>query len=409
MIDPDALARAFEATFGGWPRIFRAPGRVNLIGEHTDYNDGFVMPMALDRSTWVAAAPRSDRTIVVRSSEYGETATIDLDGPAREAGVSEERPYGWSAYVRGVATVLESPGADILIASDVPIGAGLSSSAALEVACGCALLELAGGGVSDLTALAQACQRAEHEFAGTRCGIMDQMIACYGRADHVLLLDTRSLDRRWVPLPASVRILVCNTMVTHELASAEYNARRADCETGVRALAKLDPAVRALRDATPAQLDAIRDAISPQVRRRCRHVITENERVVRAAGALTSRDFRRFGELMTASHASLRDDYEVSCAELDVMAVIVSSLEGVFGARMTGGGFGGCVVALVEASIADEPLRNTIRERYEANTGVRPDVWICAAGDGVEEITRGAERTETVSTGDTETRRFFAK
>jgi len=409
MIDPDALARAFEATFGAWPRIFRAPGRVNLIGEHTDYNDGFVMPMALDRSTWVAAAPRSDRTIVVRSSEYGETATIDLDGPAREAGASEERPCGWSAYVRGVATVLESPGADILIASDVPIGAGLSSSAALEVACGCALLELAGGGVSDLTALAQACQRAEHEFAGTRCGIMDQMIACYGRADHVLLLDTRSLDRRWVPLPASVRILVCNTMVTHELASAEYNARRADCEAGVRALAKLDPAVRALRDATPAHLDAIRDAISPQVRRRCRHVIAENERVVRAAGALTSRDFRRFGELMTASHASLRDDYEVSCAELDVMAVIVSSLEGVFGARMTGGGFGGCVVALVEASIADEPLRNTIRERYEANTGVRPDVWICAAGDGVEEITERAEGTEKSNHRGAETQRFSAK
>jgi len=422
VIDPDDLARAFESACGQPPRVYRAPGRVNLIGEHTDYNDGFVMPMALDRSTWVAAAPRSDRQLVVRSREYNETATIDLDAP--RSGPTKR----WTDYVRGVACVLDEGdpervalhpsfsvgphpssttvgrpfhgrliGADLLIASDVPIGAGLSSSAALEVACGCALLELAGSGVSDLTALAQACQRAEHEFAGTRCGIMDQMIACYGRADHVLLLDTRSLDRRWVPLPASVRILVCNTMVTHELASAEYNARRAECETGVRALAKLDPAVRALRDATPAQLDAIRDAISPQVRRRCRHVITENERVVRAAGALTSRDFRRFGELMTASHASLRDDYEVSCAELDVMAVIVSSLEGVFGARMTGGGFGGCVVALVEASIADEPLRNTIRERYEANTGVRPDVWICAAGDGVEEITRGADRTETVS------------
>jgi galactokinase len=273
-------------------------------------------------------------------------------------------------------------GADLLIASDVPIGAGLSSSAALEVACGMALADLTGLPI-DLTALAQVCQQAEHEFAGTRCGVMDQMIACYGRAGHAMMLDTRSFERTWVPLPPAVRVVVCNTMVTHALASAEYNARRADCEAGVRALARRTPDTRALRDATLRQLDAIRDDVPASVWRRCRHVIAENDRVVRAAAAMKAGDFPQFGALMAASHASLRDDYEVSCPELDIMAAMVSSLDGVFGARMTGGGFGGCVVALTDASIANERLKATIQERYEANTGLCPDVWICAAGDGV--------------------------
>jgi galactokinase len=425
VIEPDDLGRAFESAFGRPPRVYRAPGRVNLIGEHTDYNDGFVMPMALDRSTWVAAAPRSDRRLVVRSQEYQETASIDLDAP-------RTGPTGrWTDYVRGVACVIDegfspdgargfqpsdrrSPkrlalqGADMLIASDVPIGAGLSSSAALAVACGMALADLAGISL-DLTALAQLCQRAEHEFAGMRCGVMDQMIACYGRAGHALMLDTRSLERTWVPLPPAVRIVVCNTMVTHTLASAEYNARRADCEAGVTALARRMPRIRALRDATLHDLDAIRDDVSAQVWRRCRHVIAENDRVVRAAAALAAGDFSAFGALMAASHASLRDDYEVSCPELDIMTAIVSGLDGVFGARMTGGGFGGCVVALTDASIANERLTETIQARYEANTALRPDVWICAAGNGVEEIIERAERTEKIGHGDTETRRSLTK
>jgi galactokinase len=401
----------------------------------------------------------------VRSQEYNETATIDLDaarvGPTRR----------WIDYVRGVACVIdegfgpdgargfqssdrrsperlalqpdgrlalqpdgrlalqpderlalqpderlalqpdETPalhGADMLIASDVPIGAGLSSSAALEVACGMALADLASITL-DLTTLARLCQRAEHEFAGMRCGVMDQMIACYGRAGHALMLDTRSLERTWVPLPPAVRIVVCNTMVTHTLASAEYNARRADCEAGVTALARRMPRIRALRDATLHDLDAIRDDVSAQVWRRCRHVIVENDRVLRAAAALAAGDFSAFGALMAASHASLRDDYEVSCPELDIMTAIVSGLDGVFGARMTGGGFGGCVVALTDASIANERLKETIQARYEANTGLRPDVWVCAAGDGVEEITERAEGTKKIGHGDTETQRFLAK
>jgi galactokinase len=376
VIDPEALAHDFAARFGRTPRVYRAPGRVNLIGEHTDYNDGFVMPMALDRSTWVAAAPRGDRTIVVRSKELDEEQTLDLDA-------SPVGPTGrWTDYVRGVAMVLDSSGADMLIASDVPIGAGLSSSAALEVACASALVDLADG-ILDPTTLAQVCQRAEHEFAGTQCGIMDQMIACYGRAGHALLLDTRSLACTFVPMPSTVRVLVCNTMVRHELASGEYNRRRADCEAGVAALRRAVPSIRALRDATLDQLDVVRADLSARIYARCHHVITENDRVGRAATAIAHGDFFEFGALMAASHASLRDDYEVSCPELDIMADIVSGLDVVFGARMTGGGFGGCVVALADASSATDELGQTIRDRYEASTGRCPDVWITAAGGGV--------------------------
>jgi len=405
VVDPAGLVRAFEAGFGRAPRLYRAPGRVNLIGEHTDYNDGFVMPMALDRFTWVAAAPRDDRRLVVRSREYNETITIELGTLSSQRSQSQTNLAGfagfafkpvWSDYVRGVATLLESAGADMLIASDVPIGAGLSSSAALEVACGFALADVSGLAV-DRDTLARAAQRAEHEFAGTRCGIMDQMIACHGRVGHVLQLDTRTLERVYVPLPPRLRVVVCNTMVAHELASAEYNARRADCEAGVRALAARFPGVRALRDATLERLDAVRGDLPAHVWRRCHHVITENDRVVRAAVALNRGDDAAFGALMAASHASLRDDYEVSCPELDVMTAIVSDLDGVFGARMTGGGFGGCAVALVDAAAADDRFRETIQDRYQASTGIRPDVWICAAGSGVEEVIESAVDTQTIS------------
>jgi galactokinase len=400
VVDPAGLVRAFETAFRREPRLYRAPGRVNLIGEHTDYNDGFVMPMALDRSTWVAAAPRDDRRLVVRSKEYGETVALDL-GQTFSAAAAFTSVH-WSDYVRGVATLLESPGADMLIASDVPVGAGLSSSAALEVACGFALADLSGLAL-DLDTLARTAQRAEHEFAGTHCGIMDQMIACHGRAGHVLQLDTRTLERVYAPLPARLRVVVCNTMVAHELASAEYNARRADCEAGVRALSARFPHVRALRDATLERLAAIRGDVLPHVWRRCRHVITENDRVVLAAAALRQGDDSAFGALMAASHASLRDDYEVSCPELDVMTAIVSDLDGVFGARMTGGGFGGCAVALVDTAAADDRFRETIQQRYQASTGIRPDVWICSPGSGVEEVTESALDTQTISHRDTET------
>jgi galactokinase len=401
VIDPEALAREFEAAVGRSPRLYRAPGRVNLIGEHTDYNDGFVMPIAIDRDTWVAAAPRADRRLVVRSREYGETVVIDLDAEDGSDGSHNH----WSCYIRGVGVTLDRgpekaalrtdgvkagaarpfqgrvSGADLMIASDVPIGAGLSSSAALEVACGFALLDLAGGPI-ELDHLAHAAQRAEHDFAGTRCGIMDQTIACHGRADAALWLDTRSLERRWLPLPPRVRVVVCNTMVRHELAGGEYNARRADCEAGVAVLARQWPNVRALRDATLADLDAVSDRLSERVSRRCRHVITENARVGLAAEALENCDIHRVGTLMNESHDSLRRDYEVSCTQLDTMVAIARSLAGVHGARMTGGGFGGCAVALVDRAAVATVVREIAR-KYKSATGTTPEVWPTAAGAGV--------------------------
>jgi galactokinase len=378
VIDPDALAREFEQRFGSAPRLYRAPGRVNLIGEHTDYNDGFAMPMALDQSTWVAAAPRSDRRLAIVSRAYRETFTIDLDNQPRY-------PTGsWSDYVRGVAATVDANGADLLIDSDVPIGAGLSSSAAVEVACGYALIDLAGRAV-DLDLLARAAQRAEHEYVGTRCGLMDQMAACFGRAGHALLLDTRSFDHRLLALPASVRVLVANTMVHHELASSEYNQRRADCEAGVAWLARRFGSVRALRDVTVPQLEDVQCDMPEQIYRRCRHVVTEDARTLAAVDALAGGDFGAFGRLMNASHASLRDDYEVSCAELDTIAAIARACDGVYGARMTGGGFGGSIVALVAAPHADA-ARERIATEYARATGLEPDIWVCRAGDGAERI-----------------------
>ena len=356
-----------------------------MIGEHTDYNDGFVMPVAIDRFTTVALAPRDDRRLAVRSAAYPDAATIDLDHPGGG-------PTGaWSDYVRGVAAVLERDGfrlrgADLTIASDVPIGAGLSSSAALEVAAGYALLDHAGHAI-DRTALARACQQAEHEFAGTRCGVMDQFIACHGRAGHALMLDTRSLETAWLPLPREVAVVVCHSMTKHALALATdgYNARRADCETGVRTLATRLPGIRALRDVTPEALDTNRDALSERVFRRCRHVVTENARVLAAAAALRTGDVDAVGGLMRASHESMRDDFEISTPELDAMVEIAARTEGTIGARLTGGGFGGCTVNLVRAARAASFVA-AVGTEYQAATGRVPEIYTFVAADGAGRI-----------------------
>jgi len=278
-------------------------------------------------------------------------------------------PKGWSRYVLGVAPLLEKTGANLLIYTELPIGAGLSSSAALEVAVGYALLRISGVDV-DRTALALACQRAEHEYAGVRCGIMDQMIACHGRKDHALMLDTRSLEYELLPLPGDVAVVVCNTMVRHNLASSEYNIRRTECETASRALG------RSLRDVTLAEVEN---------NRRARHVVSENARVQSAAVALKKGNLVEFGRLMYESHRSLRDDYEVSCRELDIMVEIASGLDGVYGARMTGGGFGGCTVSLLDAN-AVERFGSALTRQYKAATGLQPDIYICTAASGVEEF-----------------------
>jgi galactokinase len=357
----------------------RAPGRVNLIGEHTDYNDGFVLPIAIDLATTIDAVATADRTLAVTSEAMNDRRTFDLDA-------LPDGPTGdWSDYVRGVVVELQREGyslggARLRIASDLPLGGGLSSSASLEIATGLAMTALAGQTI-DRLALALVAQRAENRQVGARTGIMDQFVSANGRAGHALLLDTRSLTAQFLPIPADARIVVCNTMVKHHLSSGEYNDRRAACERGVAAIADRFPTVRALRDATMEQLDAIRDRIDGVTYRRCRHVITEDERVLRAADALRAGDVTRFGELMNASHESLRDDYQVSCAELDRMVELARATEGCYGARMTGGGFGGCTVNLVRAPDA-QAFARTIRARFADAVGVMPDVFATSAADG---------------------------
>ncbi len=377
------IGAAFQKRFGRKAKIFRAPGRVNLIGEHTDYNDGLVMPAAIGFYTYVAIAPRSDRQLHVYSENFKEERVLDLDGlegpPARH----------WSDYVRGVAAVLQAAGcwlvgADVLIASSVPIGSGLSSSAALEVSTAMAVLGVAGATMQP-EQIALSCQRAENEYTGARCGIMDQFISCFGKANHALLLDCRSLERELLPLSSRARIVVCNTKVKHNLAGGEYNQRRADCEASVHYLREFLPGIGALRDVTIQQLDEYGRGL-PEIRfRRCRHVISENARVLEAAQALKSDNPARYGELMYASHQSLRDDYEVSCRELDVMVEVASEIDGVFGARMTGGGFGGCTVNLVRED-ALGAFRAKIAQAYKAAIDIDPDIYICTAAEGAGEV-----------------------
>ena len=378
-----SMSEPSSSSLGGQSRVFRAPGRVNLIGEHTDYNDGFVMPAAIDFSTWVTISPRDDRVVSVYSENFHEHVNFDLDDPAL-------RPRRhWSDYVKGVAVTLERSGyrmrgAQLHIRGDVPLGSGLSSSAAIEVATGLALLENSGFAI-DRAELAQLCQRAENEFVGMRCGIMDQFISCHGQKGKALLLDCRSRDYRLLPLNDETRLAICNTMVKHELAGGEYNKRRAECEEGVGHLAQRLPDVRALRDVTMADLESHRFDLPELVYRRCRHVISENARVVKAATALERSDLSDFGRLMDESHRSLRDDYEVSCDELDVMVKLARTVPGVFGARMMGGGFGGCTINLVASEGVGE-FKRTVAEGYQEATGLAPEIYICNAADGAEEI-----------------------
>lgn len=364
-------------------RVFRAPGRVNLIGEHTDYNGGFVMPAAIGFSTWVTIAPRDDRMVTVFSENFSETIEFDLDDQnARSQG-------HWSDYVKGVAFTLERAGyrlrgATLRIHGEVPIGSGLSSSAAIEVATGCSLLKNSGLSL-DRVELAKMCQRAENEFVGMRCGIMDQFISCCGQAGKALLLDCRSLDYKLLPLPEEARVVICNTMVKHALATGEYNARRAECETGVRHFARIRPDVRALRDVTVDELELEKNDLPGVIYRRCRHVITENARVLEAARALEQGDLEAFGRLMNESHSSLRDDYAVSCKELDLMVELAARVEGIYGARMTGGGFGGCTVNLVKAEYVED-FKRAVAQGYEKEMGLAPKIYVCNAAEGAEEV-----------------------
>lgn len=376
------VQRRFNDLYHSDARVYRAPGRVNLIGEHTDYNEGFVFPAAINLYSRVAIAPRLDRKIQVYSENFSESVEFDLDE-------TDPRAAGhWSDYVRGVAMTIDRGGhrlrgANILIRGEIPTGAGLSSSASLEVAAGYALMKNSDLAV-DLVELARLAQRAENEFVGARCGIMDQFIACLGRAGHALRLDCRSLDYRLVPISEDARLVVCNTMVKHELAHGEYNQRRAECEEGVRSLAEKLPGILALRDVTIADLDRQVGFLSEVIYKRCRHVITENARVIDAAAALSCNDLIEFGRLMYESHRSLREDYEVSSPELDTMVRLAREAEGVYGARMTGGGFGGCTINLVRADKVDD-FKRLITAGYEQATGIAPEIYFSTAVSGVEQ------------------------
>jgi len=356
---------------------------VNLIGEHTDYNDGFVLPAAIEFYCYVAAAPRPDRKLAVHSENLHETVEADLDS------LSPVGKSCWANYPLGVAWSLEQTGkrlqgANLLIAGDVPLGSGLSSSAAIEVATGAALV-YASGAATDRTELAKLCQRAENEFVGARCGIMDQFVSCHGQASHALLLDCRSLAFELVKLPPGIQLVICNTMVKHELGSSEYNSRRAECEEGVRKLSAVLPGIRALRDVSMAQLEEHRDLLPPKVFARCRHVITENVRVQDAVQALKRGDTKALGLLMRDSHRSLRDDYEVSCVELDTMTDIAAAQPGVIGCRMTGGGFGGCTINLVESAAVGSFQKN-VAIWYREKTGLTPEIYVTKPADGVQRV-----------------------
>jgi galactokinase len=379
-----SVAVNFRNLFGSEPRIFRAPGRINLIGEHTDYNEGFVMPAAIGLYTWVAIAERTDRVLRVYSERFQQQINLSLDqlaGPPRG---------NWSDYVRGVAACLEATGtrlcgADIFIHGNIPLGAGLSSSASLEVSVLLALTSCVQVNLSSLD-LAKLCRKAEQEYVGARCGIMDQFISVFGARGSALLLDCRSLDYKLVPIPENVCFVACNSMTRHELVFGEYNARRADCETAVQRLLPYLPGIRALRDVGIEELEGNKSALqSSRIYRRCRHVITENQRAVSAGEVLGSSNVHEFGKLMYQSHVSLRDDYEVSCHELDLLVQLASDIPGVYGARMTGGGFGGCTLNLVRAECV-EAFKSCITAGYKSATGVTPDVYVCQPVDGAEAL-----------------------
>ena len=381
----DNVKGAFAATYHREPAgVVRAPGRVNLIGEHTDYHDGFVLPIAIDRQTLAAWAPRDDGTLALTSGQAGGAETVLLDAPI------EPGELAWANYPKGVAAGLlargvELRGADILFDSDVPIGGGLSSSASLEVAAAMAMLAAAGklGAVAD-DELAKLCQHAENTFAGAPCGIMDQSIAVMGQAGHALLLDCRSGATRQIPFDdPSVVLLVADTQVKHDIADGGYGARREQCHL---AAAKLG--VAALRDATPQRVESAgaEGVLSAKELMRARHVVGEIARTLTACDALAGGDYAAFGELMYASHASLRDDYEVSCEELDAIVDLARASEGVHGARMTGGGFGGCAIILARAARA-QTVSDTVAAGFEKRFARRPPIFTtraCAGASVVE-------------------------
>ena len=373
----------FAARFRRPPRVFQAPGRVNLIGEHTDYNDGYVMPAAIGFHTLVGCAPNNGENFVVRSLQQADSAAFPIGDP------HPQPRHDWTDYVRGVQIQLQASGfrfaaANLLVSGNIPMGAGLSSSAAIEVGVALALLDLAGGAMGR-TAIATLCQRAENEFVGARCGIMDQFSSIYGRTGHALLVDCRSLEFRYVALPDRVSLVICNSMVKHSHKAGEYNVRRAECERSVGYFQAWHPAISALRDVTEEDLRRHGDGLPAVLLRRSRHVISENVRVLRAADALDRGDLESMGKLMHESHISLRDDYEVSCPELDALVELAAKSPASYGARMTGGGFGGSTINLVEREGVDE-FKSVVAKGYKNLMSIEPEIYVTTAVDGAGSV-----------------------
>jgi galactokinase len=436
MQTPAEIAALHLATYAATPTLYAAPGRVNLIGEHTDYCDGFVMPAAIDFSTLIAISPRNDGRILAHSVNFDEsidrTLADQLDNrlAQRLAGSKTH----WSDYPAGVLWALREAGVDIssgfsfTIAGDVPLGAGLSSSASVEVATAFAVLgalgipitspesaTLPGKQLNDpnvvppangastpadsqtvahptaptsmpLRQVALLCQRAENHFVGANVGIMDQFVICCGEQDNAVMIDCRSLDYQLAPIPTSVRIVICNSMVKHSVAGGEYNTRRAEIEQGTAILRSHRPEIKALRDATVEDLAQWGDEMPPNVLRRCRHVITEDNRVLAAVQAFKDHDLTRFGELMHEAHVSFRDDFEASCPEIDILVDLAVKQPGCFGARLTGGGFGGCTVNLVAVDQVDA-FTEAMRDGYLAATSILAEIYTSRASAGAHSVT----------------------
>ena len=382
MHDPALLHSMHRARFHAEPAVFAAPGRVNLIGEHTDYAEGFVMPAAIDFATLAAISPRSDGKFALYSENFGEERAFD-------AALLPASSKHWTDYPLGVVSILAGeghkiPGFSLTLWGDVPLGSGLSSSASVEVASALAMLSLIGASYPG-PVLARLCQRVENEFVGANCGVMDQFISANGKKDHALLLDCRDLSFRLAPIPSHLAMVIANTMVKHSIAGGDYPTRRRESEAACAVIASHRPGVPFLRDATLEDLDKWGHEMAPKSLMRARHVISENLRTVAAAEALLKGDLAELGRLMAEAHKSYSIDFEGSCAEADLMVELAQDIPGLIGARLTGGGFGGCTLNLVEQAQA-RPFAAELGRRYAARTSIVPEIHVCHASDGARRL-----------------------
>jgi galactokinase len=389
MHDPARLYAQHQTRFGTEPDIFAAPGRVNLIGEHTDYAEGFVMPVAIDFAMLAAISPRADGKVVLYSENFAEECVFDA------AALPAQASHHWSDYPLGVLAMLARDGKRIPAFSlslwgDVPLASGLSSSASIEVATALAVTSLIGVSYPGAV-LARMCQRAENEFVGANCGIMDQFISANGAEDHALLLDCRDLSFKLAPIPSHIALVIANTMVKHSVAGGEYASRRAQVEQAAAVIGRYRPEVKFLRDATLEDLARWGSEMSPEALKRARHVISENTRTAAAADALIRGDLKTLGRLMAEAHVSYSQDFEASCVEADAMVALAQDLPGLIGARLTGGGFGGCTINLVQREDAVE-FAEELAARYASETGIVPQVLICHASNGARTVMRSESR-----------------